>query len=166
MSSIISTIYYIVNLVVNYVVNYLVISSCPLRGSVHLGANCCCQIYSTCSYKLRYVENFQIQSGTVTYVCTLDPHLSGSALLCRVASPTALLVTKFNVNKHYGFALIYRLACKGLAIISHSTAAGSFHVLSQFRNSLSAFYPWWWLKFWFIGIFTKQPPCHSLLRNV
>ena len=55
-------------IVVNYVVNYLVISSCPFRGSVHLGANCCCQIYSTCSYKLRYVENFQIQSGTVTCV--------------------------------------------------------------------------------------------------
>ena len=135
---------------------------------VHLGANCCCQIYSTCSY-LRNVENFpqiQIQSGTV---CTLDPHLSGSVLSCRVASPTALLVTKFiNVNKHYGFALIYRLACKGLAIISHSTAAaaGSLHVLGQFRNSLSEFYPWLWLKFWFIGIFTKQPPCHSLLRHV
>ena len=162
MSSIISTIYYIVNLVVNYVVNYLVISSCPFRGSVHLGANCC-QIYSTCSYKLRYVENFQIQSGTVTCV-----HFGSTFIwICAlVSSPTALLVTKFNVNKHYGFALIYRFACKGLAIISHSTAAGSFHVLSQFRNSLSAFYPWWWLKFWFIGIFTKQPPCHSLLRNV
>ena len=57
MSSIISTKYYIVNLVVNYVVDYLVISSCPFRGSVHLGANCCCQIYSTYSY-LRNVENF------------------------------------------------------------------------------------------------------------
>ena len=90
---------------------------------VHLGANC----------GIIVVENFpqiiQIQSGTV---CTLDPNLSGSALSWRVASPTALLVTKFiNVNKHYGFALIYRLACacKGLAIISHSTAAGFFHGL-------------------------------------
>ena len=142
---IISTKYYIVNLVIYCVVNYLdqilyrqfsrqlccrlsrrLVMS--LKGSVHLGANSCCQIYSTCSYlyaMLKIVYKFQIQSGTV---CTLDPHLSGSALSCRVASPTALLVTKFNVNKHYGFALIYRLACKGLAIISHSTAAGSFHV--------------------------------------
>ena len=38
--------------------HHLDFSSCPFRGSVHLGANCY-QIYSTCSY-LRNVENFLV----------------------------------------------------------------------------------------------------------